>query len=140
VAQWREAGHVGDVNWPEYGGGPVYCRIPDRGEQLDIYGDCRLEYVEPPPDDVDFEDPRARWMIYRVDLDPEVPSWGDLDDVARTAEQDPDEIAAAFESTDPMDRAWAYETWAGHYGWHEFDSYPLVLDIDAVEQRYDVEF
>lgn len=135
----EQIGDVGDVNFPEYDGGPIYCRKPKSGEQKDIYGDCFVEYVEIPPDDLEFDDPDARWTIYRVDLDPEVPSWGDIKDVARTTDQDPDELAAAFVSNDPLERAYAYETWAGHYGWHEFDQYPLVLTRLETEERYDAD-
>jgi hypothetical protein len=46
-------------------------------------------------------------------------------------------LAAAFESPDPLARAWAYQTWAGHYGWRNFD--PLVLDREEIEARYDLE-
>lgn len=132
----EEIGQIGDKNFAEHGGGLVYRR-PQRQE--DIYGDCFLEYVEPPTDDVEFSDPEARWTIYRVDLDPEVPSWGDLKAVAASADQDPQELRKAFASTDPMTRAWAYESWAGHYGWHEFDQYPLQLTCAEMNERYNAQ-
>jgi hypothetical protein len=115
---WEEVGHIGDVNWAEYGGGPVYV------DKTGVYPP-ELEYVEPP--EGDFERPKARWTVYRVGLDKGVPDWGDLAAVATTTDQDPDELKAAFESDDPMERAYAYETWAGHYGWFELDSDPLTL-------------
>src|SRR5271154_3829715 len=123
-------GTVGDVNFPEYGGGEVY----KQGER----GALTLEYVEPPPDDVEFDDPEARWTIYRIALDKGVPE-GSLKAVAKTAGQRPSDLKKAFESDDPMQRAWAYETWAGHYGWESFDEYPLILDKRSVEDRYDVD-
>jgi hypothetical protein len=129
-ARGRQIGTIGDVNFPEHGGGPVL----DNGN-----GTYSLEYVEPPSDDLDFADPHVRWTIYRLDLDPGVPSWGSLNDVARSAGQNPKELKRAFESDDPMQRAWAYETWAGHYGWHEFDSYPLTLTCIETSKRYDAD-
>jgi len=133
----EEIGHIGDVHWAEYGGGPVFCR--SQPDQTDIFGDCYLEYVEPPTDDVEFGDPEARWTVYSVELTPEVPSWGSITDVARSAGQDPRELREAFVSPDPMQRAWAYETWAGHYGWHEFDSYALQLTCVEMNERYDAD-
>jgi hypothetical protein len=131
-SDWEEVGHIGDVNWPEYGGGPVF--VDKTGESAPM-----LEYVEPPSDDQEFGDPEARWTVYRVRLDPEVPTWGDIDSVADSAGQDPKELAAAFTSDDPMQRAWAYETWAGHYGWHEFDQYALTLTCAEMNKRYDAD-
>jgi hypothetical protein len=49
------------------------------------------------------------------------------------------ELRDAFTSTNPMERAMAYETWAGHYGWHELDNYPLSLTRAEVEKRYDAD-
>jgi hypothetical protein len=132
----EEIGQIGDVNFAEHGGGLVFRR-PQRQE--DIYGDCFLEYIEPPSDDLDFDDPNARWTVYRVDLDPDVPNWGDLKDVASTHGQDPKELAAAFASTNPMQRAWAYEAWAGHYGWNNFDSDPLQLTCAEMNERYEAD-
>lgn len=129
--KWKKVGTVGDVNWPEYDGGPVM--VDETGEYQP-----ELEYVETPTEDEDFESPRARWTVYRVVLDPGQP-WGyreDLESVAETSGQDPDELANAFKSDDPMERAYAYETWAGHFGWHELDHDPLTLTCAEVNKRY----
>jgi hypothetical protein len=91
----EEIGHIGDVNWLEYGGGPVYKT--EHG--------YAVEHVEPPEDGVDFDSPKARWTIHRVDLDQEVPSWGDVKSVARSAGQSSKELRNAFISDDPMVRA-----------------------------------
>jgi len=136
-------GTVGDVNFPEYGGGEVY-KLPapspfaTRGLPANQRGEFMLEYVEPPEDNVDFDDPGARWAIYRVVLDKGLPD-GSLKSVAKTVGQKPSEIKNAFESNDPNDRAWAYECWAATYGWDSFDDAPLVLDKSSVEDRYDTE-
>jgi hypothetical protein len=130
--EWKEVGTIGDVNYPEYDGGPVMV------DTTGVYPP-ELEYVEIPPDDLEFSDPEARWTVYRVVLDPGVPDWGELKSVTDSAGQDPEELKAAFESDDPMQRAWAYETWAGYHGWYEFDQYPLVLTRAEVEKRYDTD-
>lgn len=129
--KWKEVGNVGDVNWPEYDGGPVM--IDETGEY-----EPELEYVEAAQEEREVDDPRARWTVYRVTLDPEQP-WGDEDDlesVADTSGQDPEELATAFASDDPMERAYAYVTWAGHFGWSELDHDPLVLTCAEVNARY----
>jgi hypothetical protein len=130
-------GTVGDVNFPEYDGGQV-LKSPQEAStgRSDGY---ELEYVEVPPDDIDFDDKEARWTIYRVPLDRGVPTWGSLKSAAQTSGQKPSEVKAAFMSDDPMERAWAYEVYAANYGWGEFDQYPLVLDKKSVEDRYDVD-
>jgi hypothetical protein len=123
-------GTVGDVDFTTHGGGEVY-KTAD-GEHV-------LEWVNPPPDDLDFDDRNARWEIFRVNIDDGMPDWGSYKAAAKTSGQRPKELKDAFESENPMDRAWAFETWAGHYGWHELDSSPLVLDKKSIESRYDVE-
>ncbi|KKL10220.1 hypothetical protein LCGC14_2558000 [marine sediment metagenome] len=129
---WEEVGHIGDVNWPEYGGGPVFI------DRTGVYAP-ELEYVEPPTDDLEFSDPNARWTIYRVVLDPEVPAWGDIEHVAQAMGADPKELAADFASDDPIQRAGAYESWARYYGWHEFDQEPLTLTCAGMNERYDAD-
>ena len=67
---WEEVGHIGDVSWVEYDGGPVFV---DRTGKYDP----ELEYVETPPETREgFDDPEARWTIYRVPLEKGVPTWG----------------------------------------------------------------
>lgn len=126
----EEVGHIGDVNWPEFGGGPVF---------VDAEGEARLEYVEPPTDDIEFDDPDARWTVYRVDLDPEPPSWGDVKDVARSAGISSRELRDYFTSDDPIQRALGYENFANYYGWASFDSYPLHLTCEQMNERYDAD-
>jgi len=131
---------VGDVNVPEYDGGFIIER--SAAGQKDFWGDYELEWVVVPDEEWGFDAKaarKARWEVYRVTLDPEIPNWGNIQDVARSGGQDPTELAQAFVSPNPRDRAYAYMTWAGHYGWHEFDSYPLSLTLHEVEKRYNVE-
>jgi hypothetical protein len=126
-AEPKEIGTIGDVNFPEYDGGPVF----DNGD-----GTFSLEYVETPENQ---DSPNARWTVYRVTLDPDVPDWIDLKSVARTTDQDPEELRVAFEKGGPMDLAYAYESVAGYYGWHELDQYPLELTKLEIEERYEVD-
>lgn len=129
---WEEVGHIGDVSWPEYDGGPVFV------DRTGVYAP-ELEYVQAPPENIEFSDPNARWTISRVVLDPEVPSWGDINDVAQTMGADPEELAAAFVSDDPIQRAGAYADWAGYYGWHEFDQEQRELTCAEINERYDAD-
>lgn len=126
----KEIGHIGDVNWPEHGGGPIYER-PD--------GTCFLVYVEPPTDEVEFNDPEARWTVYSVELDPSPPSWGNANAVAASTDQSPIALKNAFKNHDPMKRAWAYETWAGYYGWNEFDQYARQLTCAEMNEEFDAD-
>jgi hypothetical protein len=128
---FRIVGTIGDVNFPEFGGGEIYELPKDQG------GIFVLEYVVPP--DMEFDDRNARWTIYRVHLLEGLPDWGNYKTVARTVGVKPKELKEAFESDDPLDSAWATEAWAAHYGWHELDSYPLVLDKRETEERYETE-
>lgn len=121
-------GTVGDADPIEHTGGFVYEQSP---------GDFRLEWIDPPSDDYDA--PGAHWTVYDTDLDPGIPDWGDIQDVADSIGMSFMELAEAFESADPMSRAYAYEAWAGYYGWIEFDSYPDNLYRSQVEKRYDEE-
>jgi hypothetical protein len=133
LKKWPFAGEivsdVGDVNAPEYDGGWVL-----RTEHGYV-----LEYVETPSDD-DMRggsySPNARWLVYRLDLDIGVPRWGHIEDVASSSGASEGELKKDFESSDPKRRANAYMDWAGHYGWREFDSYPLSLTKQETEKRY----
>ncbi len=133
----EEVGHIGDVNWAEYGGGPVYRRAPESGGQTDIYGDCFLVYVEPPTDDVEFSDPDARWTVYSIELDPEIPDWADLKAVGETMDMTVKDLKADFTSTDPLHRALAYESVASYYGWENFDGYPRQLTCAEMNKEFD---
>jgi|SRR5271166_33417 len=121
----KEIGHIGDVSYVEYGGGPVT-------EEDD--GTAHVEYIEPPED---FDEPGATWMVYRVELEPEIPDWIDLQSAAKTVGASWMDVAQAFHSTDPMERAWAYEVVAANWGWQNLDNYPLDLGRAEVGVRYD---
>ena len=114
----RIVGHIGDVNWPEYDGGPIY-RHPD--------GSYSLNYII-----VDEE--RPRWYVYRVGLDKEpLPDWVDPTDVAPDATT---LLRKNWNSPNVRKRAWARWDVANYYGWDELDSYPLVLTRREIQSRY----
>jgi len=122
----KELGHIGDVNYVEYGGGPVY---------EDDDGSSSVEWIE--PDEENFDEPGATWTVYRVELDQEIPDWIDVQDIANSVGRSWMEIASDFKSPDPMRRAFAYWDVAGYHGWHELDNYPLELGRAEVGARYD---
>ncbi len=121
----KELGTIGDVSYVEHGGGPVI--------EMDD-GSTYVEYVEPPEED--FDEPGATWMVYRVELDAEIPDWIDMKSVASTVGRGWMEFASDFHSPDPMVRAFAYQDVASSWGWHELDNYPLDLGRFEVGQRY----
>lgn len=86
-----------------------------------------------------------RFQVFRVTLDKRTPGkpdddgvtpwfeghpeWYDKDipDAARTCGQELAEVIEAFCSDDPRDLAYAYGVIAGHWGWQNFDHYPLTI-------------
>jgi len=121
-------GTIGDPSL-ELDGGRIYEVAP---------GGFDLEWVTAPPEKMDLDDPQARWTIHLLVLDREIPDWGDIQQVARTTGQSMMQIATAFLSPHPIDRASAYQMWADTYGWNEFDDHPLELKKWDVEKRYGV--
>ncbi len=154
-------GTIGDVNFIEYGGGPVFSSKDRR--------DPWVEYVEPPADDDDNEDPNAEnYTVYRVDLErmkwmvssddqkPHLVSyrvqrdWEDHAPVSRREEwwmQDINSVMKCCDQRfhifvdqitgdDPLDLAFAYQTLALYHGWGELDHYPLRMSEREVKKRY----
>lgn len=121
----KNLGTIGDVNFVEYGGGPL-CEEDD--------GTFWVEYVEPPED---MDKIGATWTVYRVELEQEIPDWIDMQSVASTIGSSWMKIAKAFKSSDPFERAFAYEAVAANWGWHELDHYPLELGRTDIGRRYD---
>lgn len=118
-------GTIGDVNPLDYGGGFVY---------RDKVGACSLEWYEPEDD----SDEESDIICYRVDIDYGAESWMDLPAVAKSA--DHADIAEAIEDdSNPMRRALAFWSVAGHWGWHELDHYPLRLTRAEAEARIERE-
>lgn len=117
----RRIGHVGDVGWPEYEGGPIY-----KTEHGYV-----LEYVIPP------ESERGKYEIYRVDLDREsLPSWVNAKGVASYIGGSPGVLHQRWRHPDPRVRASARLDVAGYHGWRNLDDYPLRLSKRETELRY----
>lgn len=120
----RIVGHVGDVNWPAYEGGPILKNAD---------GTYALEYVIPPEE----EGRRARYEIYRTDLDKEpLPDWVDASDVAPFIGTSATILRKHWNDRDPRVRAYARVAVAAYYGWHNLDDYPLSLTKKEVQARY----
>lgn len=144
--EWELVGTIGDRNPVEYGGGYIFR------DKTGVY-QPEVEYIEPmeyAPEDGS----GTGITVNRVVLEkhtyidgilsdnkyhPDKPVWyaDKLDSVCRCCDCDRDEIIGQLCSEDPVARAWAYETLASHFGWHEFDHYPLTLTADEAEKRYE---
>lgn len=141
--EWELVGTIGDRNPVEYGGGYVFR------DKTGVY-DPEVEYVEP----IETDDGSAGVFAYRVVLEshtyvngilsdnkfhPDKAVWyaDDLDRVCETCDCDRDELIGNLCGDDPVARAWAYETLASYFGWHEFDHYHLTLTADEAEKRYE---
>lgn len=161
----RIYGGIGDVNFPEYSGGFVFkhdqggpeiewVEPPCDDVDLDcpecagIERECGDEGCESEECDghgafscVHCEgtgkNPEARWTVYRVLV--EAPDWCDLDAVEQSASYSDVETSLQedLDSCDVMRMAMALWTCAGHYGWHEWDEYPLSLTLAEVTKRYE---
>lgn len=56
--------------------------------------------------------------------------------VASSAGTTEEDIIAGLCSDDPSERASAYQDIIGHFGAHEFDSYPLLLSEEELNKRW----
>jgi hypothetical protein len=117
-------GHIGDVNWLDYGGGPVY-----RHEGYHV-----LEYIIPPEEDAR----RKVWEVYMVHLgNPgDAKDWLKRGSVQQSTGISTKEYLAALRSKNPLAEANVWQDIAGHYGWHELDQYPLHLSKKEITLRY----
>lgn len=156
--KWKLLANLGDVNPIEYGGYFVYV------DETGAY-DAEAERLEPPMDDVDEDDPSARWEVRRICLDRcklvedddhrvyVVPVRYDASwpyPVSRYAEWFTEALASIAEfvdttvsdlrtnlcSEEPVRRALAYQAIYDYHGWDNGDSYPLTLTRAEVEERY----
>lgn len=59
-----------------------------------------------------------------------------LDEVAHSIGSTKEELETDFTSPDPIRRAWAYQAVGEHFGWENFDSYPLRLTRAEVKKRF----
>jgi hypothetical protein len=131
-ASW--IGHVGDINWEDHGGGPVW--FDPR------YQTYHLAYVEPPYDNED-----DRWHVYVIDLDAHTlaDSLGldfhsrqlplrppkELKSIADYTDQDWKDYVEAIYSGNPIALAHVATDIAAHSGWEN------ALNADAEHYSYD---
>jgi hypothetical protein len=145
---WKKVGTIGDMNFVEHDGGPVYV------DETGVY--CpELEYVQNMPEGDAFV---YRILLENLKLSPAgklIPrgydeTWPhpverytewfdeDLASVANSCGLERAELVEALISDNPMARASAYEAIAQYFGWENFDSYPLhFADREALEARYE---
>lgn len=134
----------GDKNAFEYGGG-----IVEKEED----GSLHVEYTPGIESNLG-EDGVPCCVVYREEIPDDVAaeySWADLDSVDDSIGYDPDQDEnSPFESRgrtltelgaskDFKERLFVLEAIAGHYGWHEFDSYPIELTELQLDTRWQVE-
>ena len=147
--KWRQVGTIGDINFVDYDGGPVFV------DETGVYPP-ELEYVQnmPEPDTDAFV---YRFVLDSLKLSPDgklIPaayneSWPhpvesyvewfdkDVSSVADSIGMDRAEFVDALLSDNPMARASAYEAMAQYLGWENFDSYPLHFKTrEELEARY----
>ena len=145
--QWKQVGTIGDVNFVEHDGGPVYI------DETGVY--CpELEYVKNMAEGDAFV---YRILLENLKLSPAgklIPAsyredWPhpierytewfdrDLDSVSQSCGIERAELVQALISDNPMARASAYEALAQYHGWENFDSYPLhFTNREELEARY----
>lgn len=150
--KWKQVGTIGDVNFVDYDGGPVFV------DESGVYP-AELEYVQNMP--VENENHNA--YVYRIMLDrlklsstdhlipfrydaswpyPEASytEWFDEDlyKVCASEGISLEDFYTAITSDNPMALASAYEALARYHGWENFDSYPLhFLNREELEERYE---
>jgi hypothetical protein len=135
----RKIGSIGDVNPIEYGGGYIFSAPDIDGPWVEYYYgmESELPNVEEDPEDV----PHLLATVYRVDLHSNAREflnwydWIDWEDVADSTGQDVD-VYRPSRLKSVRDRAFAIWDAASHYGWHEFDQYPLQLTLGELMRRW----
>lgn len=155
-ADWVFLRNLGDVSFLDYGGYFIYKHAtgvyPEEAERLipdsmDESGDGGDPYL-------------STYTIYRFPLDrlklvdgylvplKYAPDWPhpvekydewfheELGQVAESVGSTKAQMETALTSADPLDRAIAYEAIGNHFGWDNFDSYPLKINRREAEERY----
>ena len=124
---------VGDVDPLTYGGGVVFAE----GD-----GGYLLEYTYGAEDDEDYDedDESHEHTVYQVDLGKNVADfvayndWADLDDVAASAGSSKEEMLSNAKTV--SGRARLAQDIAGHYGWDNFDNYPVEFTSRELVARW----
>lgn len=119
----------------------IYETLGDRGLVLvDISG--VYAPVAEIVDDWENEDGETRFIIHCFSLDKYTlgmiaKAWfyEGLQGVANSSGTTKDELVEALRSDNIMDRLWAYENIGGYFGLDNFDSYPLDLSEEEMDER-----
>jgi hypothetical protein len=154
--KWKIAGTFGDVSPIEHGGGFVLA------DQTGVYSPEALR-IEPPSDEIDLDDPAARWEVRRYALEPCFWSNGILSDnqfhkdkcawfattpekmaarpqdgkgladVASFLGMDEADLRDHFLSDDPGEREVAWSALGQFHGFDNLDAYPSQMERAEVE-------
>jgi hypothetical protein len=148
--KWKQVGTLGDINFIDYDGGPVFV------DETGIYPP-ELEYVQNTPES-DGDAYVYRFPLNSLKLSPAgklIPAkydvtwphpiesyteWFDKDisSLASSIGMERHEFVSELISENPMTRARAYEELAQYLGWENFDSYPLHFKSrEELEARYE---
>jgi hypothetical protein len=116
----RIVGFVGDRNWREHDGGPVF-KTP---------GGYELEYVQAQDED------GKRYYVYRIDITHgDIPNWINARHI-RDLEISPTIFRKRWLSSNPMIRANIVVDLANIEGWYSFDEEPLRFRRKEMLARY----
>jgi len=143
--KWKYIDNLGDVSPIEYGGYFIFEDETGVYEAEAEYWDAdertayrfeleRLEYVGGLllPKTIYDKQPHLSHPIGRYEV------WfaKDIDAIASTCGDDPQELRRWFCSADVLDRARAYRDLGYYHGFNELDNYPIVLRKKEAEERY----
>ena len=134
--------NLGDVNYIDHGGFLVLKN--KETESFSVEEVCPIE---------DYDSRQERWEVRRFDLErhtyidgvlsdnefhPDSPAWyaEDIPAIAICIGCQPEDLIAWFCSDNPVEQALGYRAIASYWGMTNFDSYPLSLNREEVEQRY----
>jgi hypothetical protein len=127
-------GQIGDMNPLDHSGGLVY---ESSGGPAILYthGLEHEEGVGPYDEDVE----SVKLDVYEVPIEEDVVkdlSWVDWDSVASSIGMGVAELKGYARSSNIMARASVYDSVAGHYGWHELDSYPTKMTYGELDELW----
>lgn len=134
----RVLGQIGDLSPLDHSGGVVY--VADDGTPwLEwTWGLEEHEGVDPYDKGVK----KVMLTIYHVDLGETGDQflrqldWVEWGQVAKSIGMSKSELLEHGHSDNPMARASVAEAVAGHYGWHELDTYPIEMSYGELDRRW----
>jgi hypothetical protein len=141
----RKLGSVGDVNPIDYGGGFIFSVPGGGGPHLEYFegldSDERAERLSY-DDDAEEKIDKLKVQLYRVDLGKDAKDflsdhdWVEWEKVATSTGQDVSDYTNPTKLRSAQARALVIQDAAGHYGWNDFDSYPLELTVGELKKRW----